>query len=160
MTSPDVPVSDQEHRPLVEAPAVVGVDQPFDADGLYALRATLAAHAVRLGLTEETAEHLLIVASELATNAIRHGGGAGRLRLWRTASTLYCQVSDHGPGIADPNAGGTPPARPDNGGHGLWICRRLCDDLTIAGAGGDDHGAIVTAVLRLTDRPAPPGDGD
>ena len=131
------------------------VDQPFDTDGLYALRATLAAHAARLDLSEEKVDHLLIVANELATNAIRHGAGIGRLRLWRDATTLYCHVSDHGPGIADPSAGTTPPAQLDTGGHGLWICRQLCDDLIITNAGPDDHGVTVTALIGLNGQPEP-----
>ena len=83
-------------------PTVVTVDQPFDASGLYTLRATLAAHASQLGVPGQQIEALLIVASELATNAIRHGGGTGRLRMWRHRSTLHCQVSDRGPGGRSP----------------------------------------------------------
>jgi anti-sigma regulatory factor (Ser/Thr protein kinase) len=127
--------------------AAVDVDQTFDADGLYALRATLAAHASALGAPDEQVEHLLIVAVELATNAIRHGGGTGRLRLWHDNGHLYCQVSDRGPGIADPAVGRT---RPDptrlDGGRGMWICRNLATEVVIdSGPGG--RGATVTAVI-------------
>jgi anti-sigma regulatory factor (Ser/Thr protein kinase) len=59
------------------------VDHWFDADGLYTLRAEVAAHASALGATGPQGETLVVVAGELATNAIRHGGGRGRLRLWR-----------------------------------------------------------------------------
>ncbi|GII25870.1 ATP-binding protein [Planosporangium mesophilum] len=158
MTRPELPVTGPGLRPPVEAPEVITVDQLFDADGLYALRATLVAHAARLDLPEEKVDHLLIVANELATNAIRHGGGTGRLRLWRDATTLYCRVSDHGPGIADPNAGATPPAQPDTGGHGLWICRQLCDDLIITNA-DDGHGPTVTALIGV-DGQSTPHSGD
>lgn len=129
--------------------SVVDVDQAFDADGLYALRATLAAHASGFGVPEEQVEHLLIVAVELATNAIRHGGGTGRLRLWHGNGHLYCQVSDRGPGIADPAVGRT---RPDptrlDGGRGMWICRNLATEVVIdSGPGG--RGATVTAVIPM-----------
>src|SRR2546429_7152616 len=43
----------------------------------------MAAHAGRLGASQVIIERLLIVAGELATNAVRHGGGTGRVRLWR-----------------------------------------------------------------------------
>ena len=138
-------------------PAVVTVDQPFDAGGLYTLRATLAAHASQLGVPGQQIEALLIVASELATNAIRHGGGTGRLRMWRHRTTLHCQVSDRGPGIADPGVGTTPPDPAGNGGgRGMWICRQLCDELVITSAGqrgdaGTGPGATVTAVINLDD---------
>jgi anti-sigma regulatory factor (Ser/Thr protein kinase) len=131
------------------APAAVDVDQAFDADGLYALRATLSAHASELGAPEEQIEHLLIIAVELATNAIRHGGGGGRLRFWRSDGHLYCQVSDRGPGIADPSVGRTPPdpTRVD-GGRGMWICRNLATEIVIdTGPGG--RGATVTAAILL-----------
>jgi anti-sigma regulatory factor (Ser/Thr protein kinase) len=90
----------------------------------------------------------LIVASELATNAIRHGGGTGRLRLWHRDGILFCQVSDHGPGIGDPTTAGTAPPDPAqvDGGRGLWICRHLTADLRIE-PGPDGHGAIVTAAI-------------
>jgi anti-sigma regulatory factor (Ser/Thr protein kinase) len=146
MSSPDPPVHSSQRRIPAQAPDVADVDQPFDADGLYVLRATLAAHASRLGTTDQQ-ERLLIVASELATNAIRHGGGSGRLRLWHQDRALYCQVSDDGPGFADPAVGAT---RPDptssDGGRGMWICRRLAGQLVIE-SGPHGRGATVTAVI-------------
>ena len=36
------------------------------------------------------------VAHELAANAVVHGAGHGRLRLWADGGFLYCQVSDDG----------------------------------------------------------------
>lgn len=129
------------------------VDQPFDGDGLYQLRATLSAHAPLLELSAEQTEHLLIVAGELATNAIRHGGGGGRLRMWRHGGTLFCQVTDSGPGIADPAVGTTPPDQARAGGRGVWICRRLCAELLIENA-EPGPGAVVTAVLDI-DPPHP-----
>lgn len=150
MSSPDPRVRSSPARPSGYGPDVVDVDLPFDIDGLYALRATLAAHASSLGAPEERIEHLLIVASELAANAIQHGGGSGRLRLWHRDGLLCCQVSDRGPGIPDPALGTTPPdPRSVNGGRGLWICRNLASELTIArGPGGS--GAVVTAALQLS----------
>lgn len=147
MDSPDPVPHGPGRRPPGPAPRVLDVDEPFDADGLYALRATLAAHASRYGADDEQIERLLIVASELATNAIRHGGGAGRLRLWHHDNTLYCQVSDNGPGITDPTAGTTRPDPTDaNGGRGLWITRNLATNLHIE-PGPNGRGATVTAAV-------------
>jgi anti-sigma regulatory factor (Ser/Thr protein kinase) len=123
------------------------VDQPVDGDGLYGLRETLAAHASRLGADDEKIDHLLIVASELAANAVRHGGGTGHVRLWHHDGQLFCQVSDHGPGISDPTVGTALPApTAGDGGRGLWICRRLTTELSIE-HGPDGHGTIVTAAI-------------
>jgi len=152
MSSPDPTSLGIGGRPT-DTPSPAGaVDQPFDRDGLYGLRATLSAHAPGLDISAEQTEHLLIVAGELATNAIRHGGGSGRLRLWRRGDILYCQVSDDGPGMRDPQVGTVPPDQARAGGRGIWICRQLCTELII------DHaepgpGAVVTAVISLA-RPA------
>lgn len=125
------------------------MDQLFDADTLYALRSALAAHASDLGLARPQLERLVIVASELAINVARHGGGTGRLRLWRDRSLLHCEISDHGPGISDTAVGATPPDPMARSGRGMWICRQLCDALLIE---ANPSGSRVTAVIRLNDR--------
>jgi anti-sigma regulatory factor (Ser/Thr protein kinase) len=141
MSKPDRPAAERRPR----SPAGPDLDQPFDVHGLYALRATVAAHAGRLGVAEEAAERLLIVASELAANAIRHGGGRGRLLLWLADGRVYCQVTDEGPGIADGAVGVEPPdPAGTGGGRGMWICRRLSEELIIE----PGPGAVVTAVLE------------
>jgi anti-sigma regulatory factor (Ser/Thr protein kinase) len=124
-----------------------GLEQTFERGGLYTLRATVAAHASAQGASPVQVEHLVIIASELATNAIAHGGGCGSLRLWRDGDQLYCQVSDAGPGIPEPRTAGTQPPPPHlPGGRGVWIARQLCDRLDIA-AGPD--GTTITAMIDL-----------
>jgi anti-sigma regulatory factor (Ser/Thr protein kinase) len=69
---------------------------------------------------------LVLAVNELATNTIRHGGGRGVLRVWKTRSRLVCQIDDSGH-IADPMAGRRVP-RPDvAGGVGLWTVNQLCE---------------------------------
>ena len=112
------------------------------------LRQTIAAHADRLGANNDQLERLIIVTGELANNAIRHGGGQGRLLLWRQDDAFFCEVGDQGPGIKDPTAGKSPP-NPifgDSGGRGLWICRNLTSDLTIS-TGPDGRGTIVQVAI-------------
>jgi len=123
------------------------VDQPFGATGLSALRAALATRCRAFGVPAKQIEKLLIIASELMANAIRHGGGGGRLRLWREGSMVRCQVIDRGPGIADAAAGSRPPEPTTTaGGRGLWICRNLAAEIVIdRGPGG--RGAAVTATI-------------
>lgn len=106
------------------------LDRRFDSDGLFSLRSAVAAHAGDLA-DRSSAEDMVLVAHELATNAVRHGGGQGRLRLWATDGRLWCEVSDRGPGLRDPVRVGTaPPAPTMPGGRGLWIVRQM-SDLTI-----------------------------
>jgi len=72
------------------------LDQAFDADSLYALRAAVAAHASQAGLSPARADDLVIAVHELAANAVRHGAGHGRLRVWKSDHALLCEVSDTG----------------------------------------------------------------
>jgi anti-sigma regulatory factor (Ser/Thr protein kinase) len=152
MTSAEPTAAGSRRPSRGNAPEVVDVDQPFDADGLYAMRATVAAHATNLGAGPVLVDQLLIVASELATNAIRHGGGSGRLRVWREDARLHLEVSDRGPGMPDPTAGSKPPDQMATEGRGLWICRQLVADLRVATG---LRGTTVTAVVGLDGIPPP-----
>jgi anti-sigma regulatory factor (Ser/Thr protein kinase) len=55
------------------------------------------AEAVAAGLTVDQARDVVLAVHELAANAVRHGGGTGRLRMLVSAGRLRCQVSDDGP---------------------------------------------------------------
>jgi anti-sigma regulatory factor (Ser/Thr protein kinase) len=97
--------------------------------GSYARGRRLAAEfAAGLGLTEEQEFDLGLAVTELTTNAVRHGGGSGTLRLWKSAGALFCEVSDNGPGLGDPLRGYLqPPAGTATSGWGLWLVRRVAD---------------------------------
>ena len=67
------------------------LDQALDANSLYQLRASVAAHAVRAGLPQGRADDLVMAAHELAANVVRHGSGHGRLRIcWRRDMFKAC----------------------------------------------------------------------
>jgi anti-sigma regulatory factor (Ser/Thr protein kinase) len=119
------------------------LDQVFDGDGLTALRSAVAAYATELGAGRRI-DDVVLVAHELASNVIRHGGGYGRLRLWRTDAAIRCRVSDSGPGLVGIGADELPsPQVP--GGRGLWIARRLA---AVTIETGPD-GTIVTATMSV-----------
>jgi anti-sigma regulatory factor (Ser/Thr protein kinase) len=85
-------------------------------------------------LPERRTRELILVASELATNSIRYGGGRGTLRMWTQDGALVCEFSDDGL-MADPLVG---QLRPSNrlGGRGLWIVNQLSDLVQIRSAPG------------------------
>lgn len=125
----------------------IALEQGFDREGLYALRAAVAAHASHLGAAPDRVSHVVIVVSELASNAVRHGGGGGRLRLWRVDGAIHCEIRDTGPGLADPDtAGTTAPPVLAIGGRGLWIVRRLSATVRID---ADAAGTTITATVPL-----------
>src|SRR6202012_1926616 len=71
--------------------------QDFDVGSLFALRAAFSPHAAAAGLAGNRLYDVVTVAHELAANAVRHGAGQGRLRLWIRDRVLHCEVSDAGP---------------------------------------------------------------
>ncbi|GIH11112.1 hypothetical protein Rhe02_91790 [Rhizocola hellebori] len=112
--------------------SVVSLDQTFERGGLYSVRAAVAAHASSLGASPSQVAHLVLISSELVTNAIAYGGGNGRIRLWREASQVHCEISDRGPGIPEStDLGHNQPAAASQRGRGLWVARTLSDDIKI-----------------------------
>ena len=110
----------------------------------YACASAAQALATRLGLRREAAMQVAIAAAELASNAVRHGGGGAltlaRVDTPRAALELTCR--DAGSGIADVGAAlrdGHSRGRdlaPDDGrreglGAGLGAVARAMDELTI-----------------------------
>ncbi len=73
------------------------LDQEFDSGTLYALRAAVQAHASRAGLSEDRVGEVVLAVHELAANAIAHGAGHGRLRMWDLAGALSCEIVDGWP---------------------------------------------------------------
>ena len=127
------------------------LEQEFDARSLYSLRSAVAAHAAAAGLSPGQVYDVVLVAHELAANAVRHGAGRGRLRLQAADGLLTCQVSDDGPaaGSGDETAEyGTP--WPVEHGHGLWVIGQVTDEFTI-----DRGPAGTTATAVFPFRPAP-----
>jgi anti-sigma regulatory factor (Ser/Thr protein kinase) len=110
------------------------LDQPFDSGTLYALRAAVQAHACQAGMPDDRAGDVVLALHELAANAIMHGAGQGRLRMWHVAGALSCEVLDVGPpdsrGPADPGGPVSDPW-PALDGHGLWLVRQVADRLEL-----------------------------
>jgi len=139
---------------LPSPPAEVALRQTFDQDSLYGLRSAVAAHGADLGLPANRVSDMVIVAHELASNAVRHGGGSGQLRVWLLNDTVCCEVSDSGGGLADPAAAGRERVPAEAlGGRGLWIIRQLSDTVTIRTG---PHGSTITAGFLVDHTPARP----
>jgi anti-sigma regulatory factor (Ser/Thr protein kinase) len=123
----------------------------FDGDSLVALRSAVAAHGGQFGLSDAQVEDLVLAAHELASNAVRHGGGSGRLRMWRIDGSVFCEVVDSGGGFSYPRPDGDRrPALGATGGRGLWIVARVVDVLQISTG---MHGTVALMQIRLSDPP-------
>ncbi|HUR03118.1 MAG TPA: ATP-binding protein [Nonomuraea sp.] len=113
----------------------------FDFDTLVAVRRLVERYAERHRLTGPDLYRFVVAVNEITTNAVRHGGGGGRLSLWRAGDRLYCRVTDSGPGLARPYEHGHPPVPPgSSSGRGLWLARQWVDRLTVE---SDAHGTSV-----------------
>jgi anti-sigma regulatory factor (Ser/Thr protein kinase) len=139
--------------PLPEPPAGAPARR-FDADGLPGLRRFVIAESSRLGVPAERRDDLELMVNELATNAVRHGGGEGVLRIWPDGSAgpagpvgpvgpagpvgpvgpagpagpagIACEVESGGR-IEDPLTGRIPVSLDDDHGRGLLLINLLAD---------------------------------
>jgi len=130
------------------------LDTRFDSDTLSALRADVQTHASRVGFPDHRVEDMVLAIHELAANAVHHGAGAGRLRIWDLAGALHCQVDDGPLASGDPAA---PGAGHEDGragpgvmsswqalpGHGLWVVQQVADRLQVT-SGTQGTRATVT----------------
>ncbi|GAA3191700.1 MULTISPECIES: ATP-binding protein [Streptomyces] len=89
------------------------------------------------------AEDVLLVVSELVTNACLHAEGPEELRLRCSAKVLRLEVADLGAGSPAPR---TPHRAGRPGGHGMFIVQRLCLDWGVV-RNADGPGKTVWAEL-------------
>lgn len=82
--------------------------------------------AVRAGLPLDRMLDLVLAASEVAANTLRHTAAGGTVRGWQTDAEIICQIDDSG-WITDPLAGRVRPAAEEPSGHGLWLVNQVCD---------------------------------
>jgi len=125
----------------------VVVDLRALPDALVAAE-TARAFGRGIGLDVRAAAELATSTSELATNALRHGGG-GRVELWSAHARIVLRASDRGPG--DPatlrqRLGQARVAPCDaRGEHGLATVARFMD---LVGVAAREGGGIVVVAWR------------
>lgn len=98
----------------------------YDLDGIGAVRTALLEHGTACGAPGDRLDDLLLAGWEVAVNSVRHGGGQGRLRLWREPEAMVAQFEDSGV-IADPLVGRLLPPPDSPGGRGVHLAHQLCD---------------------------------
>ena len=92
------------------------------------MRRAVAEWAARAGLRGQRAGDFVIAVHEIAANAVRHGTPTARLGLHVAGGTaVQAEVCDGGHWPPGPAAA---PA-PGQGGRGLQLVRRVCDQVTI-----------------------------
>ncbi|MFJ8154922.1 ATP-binding protein [Streptomyces sp. NPDC094468] len=118
---------------------VVPMARDFTRQALYAWGWLPAESADR----RAAAEDVLLVVSELVTNACLHAEGPDELFLACDNKVIRVEVSDRGAGQPAPR---TPHRAGRPGGHGMFIVQRLCMDWGVVRASGET-GKTVWAEL-------------
>ncbi|MDW5323665.1 ATP-binding protein [Plantactinospora sp. KLBMP9567] len=130
----------------------------FDAEQVADVRRTLTECLLAAGLAGERLDDFVTAVNEAMTNAVRHGGGRGELRIWHRRH-LVCEIRDHGRGFAAPLPT-IPTRRPRpsaNGGMGLWLAQELADSIEVQSG---TNGVRVRLSMAVTDpAEAPPSPG-
>ncbi|MFD7466937.1 SpoIIE family protein phosphatase [Streptomyces tendae] len=94
---------------------------PARDDAAARARALVAALLRQWRTRDSTRDSVLLLVSELVTNAVRFAGGPITVRLIRAGSGLLCEVGDTGNGRPRLGRGGLL----DDGGRGLHVVHRL-----------------------------------
>lgn len=106
--------------------------ETFERSQVTRLRHAVASCAAAAGLVGQRLDDFVLAVNELLTNAVRHGGGHGRIRLWRANRAVVCEVSDSGAGIGANRLANRERPRLDNaGGWGLWLADELSDRMEV-----------------------------
>jgi anti-sigma regulatory factor (Ser/Thr protein kinase) len=87
------------------------------------LRELVARELIAAGHGEAKALEMLLAVTEVAQNAVEHGGGIEEVRAGHARGRFVCEITDRGAGFDDPAAGYLAP-RPGVG-SGLWVARQL-----------------------------------
>ncbi|MFR9780194.1 ATP-binding protein [Micromonospora sp. MS34] len=135
------------------------IAEAFDQAQVTELRHSVTSCAHVSGLSGQRLDDFVLAINELITNAVRHGGGQGWLRLWREDGELVCEVADHGHGISAQRLSDRNRPAPDKaGGWGLWLARQLSDTMAVESG---EAGTVVriTAEVAARQHAIRPADG-
>lgn len=128
----------------------------FTSRDLPRIRIEVEECAAWAGLAEPRRGEFVVAVDAVATNAVEHAGGSGRLLLRQVGAELECRVEDYGPGFSEdvipelaPGVGGAPT------GRGLWLARLITDRLSVERRPeGEGPGALVIVAMRIPSDPS------
>ncbi len=127
------------------------VMEHFGVTDFKRLRSACYANVLEAGLDNGRAMAFVFAINEGLTNAVLHGGGVGQFILLRSETgRLIANVVDSGRGATAPLPEDLPP-RTFSVGRGMWVARRMVDDLTLTTS-------LEGTTLRLEVAIAPPAN--
>ncbi|WIM96875.1 ATP-binding protein [Actinoplanes oblitus] len=109
------------------------LDRTFGHADITLLRHEVSRLLPAVGVTGDRLSGYVLAINEVITNVVLHAGGSGRIVLRVDAGSVWCVVTDSGPGIPDDYLDGDLlPGTDEIGGRGLWLAHQLCDEVTTA----------------------------
>ncbi|NRQ37445.1 ATP-binding protein [Nonomuraea sp. NN258] len=127
--------------------------QPFTLFEVTKLRRSVAEQASSCGLTGSRLDDFVLAVHESVINAVQHAGGHGHLRVWTVDGVLSAETRDLGSGIPDDYVSGQDrPSELAFTGRGIYLIRRLCDNVTFRTG---PSGTSVRLTMRLPRAPGP-----
>ena len=127
------PVAPREPLPSATSVGSLLFDRVFGTDDITVIRHGVRARLVEAGFDGDRLEAFVLAINEIITNVVLHAGGRGRVVVSVPGQSVWCTITDSGPGI--PADHQRPPEVPDAfgvGGRGIWLAYRLCDEVTMA----------------------------
>jgi anti-sigma regulatory factor (Ser/Thr protein kinase) len=109
------------------------LDRVFQHEDISVVRHAVQGLLTAAGFAGDRLQSFVLAVNEIITNAVLHAGGRGRVVLRPSGHSIWCTVTDSGPGI--PPRYHHPPEVPEAfqvGGRGIWLAYRLCDEVTMA----------------------------
>jgi anti-sigma regulatory factor (Ser/Thr protein kinase) len=138
-------LADADRRPLPAGDPALTIPEVLDLGELHRHVAGVLRDA---GIARDLVEDLVVALHEIVINGLRHGIPPVSLSLWVAPSHIECAVTDRGRGFDDPFLGyvrGDGDELPE-GKFGLWLARRLCDEVVM---GRSPEGFTTRVVLDL-----------
>jgi anti-sigma regulatory factor (Ser/Thr protein kinase) len=111
--------------------------EDFDAEQITPVRHAVSRRAESAGLRGQRLEDFVLAVNEIVTNAVRHAGGGGSLRMWSADGEVVCEVTGQA----------LPPSHAISG-RGLWLAHHLVDEVDVRTG---DGGTIVTLKSAVDD---------
>lgn len=109
------------------------LDRSFGRDDISVIRHEVQKRLLVSGFSGDRLHGFVLAVNEVITNVVLHAGGRGRVELKIDDGSVWCTVTDSGPGI--PKHYLSPPNVPEAfevGGRGIWLAYALCDEVTMA----------------------------
>ncbi|MEU8332626.1 ATP-binding protein [Micromonospora sp. NPDC048839] len=142
-------------RTVVPIEPALLIADAFDQAQVTEIRHSVTSCAHACGLAGQRLDDFVLAINELITNAVRHGGGRGWLRLWHEAELLVCEVADHGHGISPQRLGDrSRPTTDTAGGWGLWLARELTDDMEVVTSTAGTTVRVTTSLVQHDHTPS------